>query len=86
MGWRWTRDGKTFVAVVPAWVGTGTARAERHDDGWALQVGGWHTRIVNPRLRSWLTAREIVEIVVRCHFQGAVAVNSTGAMMVPAGS
>ena len=39
--------------------------AERVPGGWAVAIGALRLRVRNPRLKTWLSARAVIEHVVR---------------------
>lgn len=79
---QWDQNEGRWTTVLPGGIVAHASR--RRDDGWwellvpALEI---YELIRNRRLETWLTARPVVERVLRAQLDGPAAAPSTGDMV-----
>jgi hypothetical protein len=66
----WELEDGRYTCVLPSGVVAHAARTER---GWEILVpsAGIHELVKNGELRTWLSARTVVERVIRARLEGA---------------
>lgn len=67
---RWEVDGGCYTCVLSSGL---VAHAARTESGWEVLVpgAGIHEVLSNAELRTWLSARTVVERLIRARLQGA---------------
>lgn len=66
------------VVAFSARVGGQEVFVRQHPQGWEVSVNGMCHLIRNRRYRTWLTARPVVERVVRAEIEGAPPLHGSG--------
>lgn len=73
MAVQWTREGESYRSLLDDRV----VEARRVSGGWVLCWAGEELRVANPRLRTWLRARPVLEQVLRARAGGSAVAPTT---------